>query len=202
MCEIKPQEGKWVYVDYGSQMSQPGEYLQPMLLNTIVERNLQKSKFSPRAGNKKIPAIYIINTNDFFFQLKRGETLGTLVRLRANQEDGLGGEGLLTKEQILPFRFYILFITNQEVEGKDSQSILGYDCSSPRDLKIWDASTRCKDKSERKLEDQERDGGAPGCVGSLHTYALSPPKTECEFREIRSVKGKIGKFDFLAEKEM
>ena len=43
------------------------------------------------------------------------------------------------------------------------------------------------------------DGGAPGCVGSLHTYAWSPPKTECEFREIRSVKGKIGKFDFLAE---
>ena len=40
------------------------------------------------------------------------------------------------------------------------------------------------------------DGGAPGCVGSLHTYAWSPPKTE-----IRSVKGKIGKFDFLAEDE-
>ena len=38
-CEIKPQEGKWVYVDYGSQMYQPGEYLQPMLLNTIVELN-------------------------------------------------------------------------------------------------------------------------------------------------------------------
>ena len=30
-CEIKPQEGKWVYVDYGSQMYQPGEYLQPMV---------------------------------------------------------------------------------------------------------------------------------------------------------------------------
>ena len=43
------------------------------------------------------------------------------------------------------------------------------------------------------------DGGAPGCVGSLHTYAWSPPKTECEFREIRTVKGKIGKSDFLAE---
>ena len=53
MCEIKPQEGKCVHVDYGSQMSQPGEYLQPMLLNTIVERNLRESKFSPRAGNKK-----------------------------------------------------------------------------------------------------------------------------------------------------
>ena len=56
-CEIKPQEGKWVYVDYGSQMSQPREYLLPMLLNTIVERNLRECKFSPRAGNKKIPAI-------------------------------------------------------------------------------------------------------------------------------------------------
>ena len=43
------------------------------------------------------------------------------------------------------------------------------------------------------------DGGAPGCVGSLHTYAWSPPKTECVFREIRTVKGKIGKSDFLAE---
>ena len=36
-------------------------------------------------------------------------------------------------------------------------------------------------------------------MGSLHTYAWSPPKTESEFREIRSLKGKIGKFDFLAE---
>ena len=43
------------------------------------------------------------------------------------------------------------------------------------------------------------DGGAPGCVGSLHTYAWSPSKTECEFKEIRLVKGKIGKFVFLTE---
>ena len=78
-CEILPQEGKWVYVDCCSQMYQPGEYLQPMLLNTIEERNLRETKFSPRAGNKKSPAIYIINTNDFFVQLQIGETLGTLV---------------------------------------------------------------------------------------------------------------------------
>ena len=36
-------------------------------------------------------------------------------------------------------------------------------------------------------------------MGSLHTYAGSPPKTECEFKEIRTVEGKIRKFDFLAE---
>ena len=59
------------------------------------------------------------------------------------------------KGRILPFMFCILVIINQEVERKDSQSIKGYDCSSPRDLNTWDASTRCKDESERKLEDQE-----------------------------------------------
>ena len=32
-------------------------------------------------------------------------------------------------------------------------------------------------------------------------YAQSPPKRECEFTAIWSVKGKIGKFDFLAEEE-
>ena len=48
--------------------------------------------------------------------------------------------------------FCILVIINPGVDGKESQSILGYDCSSPRDLKIWDASTRCKDELERKLE--------------------------------------------------
>ena len=91
-CDFKPQEGKWVYVNYGPQMCRPGEYLQPMLLNTVVERNLRESKFSPRAGDKKSPAIYIINTNDFFVQLRRGETLGTLVRLRASLEDEQDGE--------------------------------------------------------------------------------------------------------------
>ena len=56
-CEFKPQEGKWVYVSYDSQMCCPGEYLQPMLLNTVVERNLCDYKFSPKAGDKRSPAI-------------------------------------------------------------------------------------------------------------------------------------------------
>ena len=90
-CDFKPQEGKWVYVNYGSQMCRPGEYLQPMLLNTVVERNLRESKFSPRAGNRKSPAIYMVNLNNSLVQLKRGETLGMLVRLRASQEDEQDG---------------------------------------------------------------------------------------------------------------
>ena len=32
MCEIKPKEGKWIYVNYDLERVQLGEYLQPMLL--------------------------------------------------------------------------------------------------------------------------------------------------------------------------
>ena len=46
--------------------------------------------------------------------------------------------------QKVPFLLLILVIINQEVEGKGSQTIMGSDCSSPRDLKIWDAFTMCK----------------------------------------------------------
>ena len=46
--------------------------------------------------------------------------------------------------QKLLFLLFILIIINQEVEGKGSQTIMGYDCSSPRDLKSWDAFTMCK----------------------------------------------------------
>ena len=92
-CSIKFKEGKWIYVNYGSENVKPEEYLQPMLLNTIIKQNLHESKFSPRAGSKKAPAIFMINTNDFFVQLRRGETLGTLVQLRTNEE---GREEMLT----------------------------------------------------------------------------------------------------------
>ena len=90
-CLIQPKEGKWIYVNYGSEKVQPGEFLQLMLLNTIIEQNLHESKFSPRAGSRKAPAIFIINTEDFFVQLKRGEALGTLVWLRAKEEGGEEG---------------------------------------------------------------------------------------------------------------
>ena len=57
--------------------------------------------------------------------------------------------------QKLPFLYCILAIINPEVEGKDFQTIMCYDCSSLRDLNIWDAFTRCKDRAERKMEEQE-----------------------------------------------
>ena len=98
-CSIKPKEGKWIYVNYGSENVQPGDYLQPMLLNTIIEQNLHKSKFSPRAGRSKAPAIFIINNNDFFVQLKRGEMLGTLASVKRGDK---GGSWDIAKEENRP----------------------------------------------------------------------------------------------------
>ena len=78
-------------------------------------------------------------------------TLGTVTRLKVNGE---GGEETLAGCRNCRI-LWILSIINQEVEGKGPQTIMGYDCSSPRDLKIWDASTRCKDGAERAMEEQE-----------------------------------------------
>ena len=51
--------------------------------------------------------------------------------------------------------FCILALCFKGVEGGEAQSISGYDCSAPENLKIWDAATRCKKQAERKLEGKE-----------------------------------------------
>ena len=59
-----------------------------------------------------------------------------------------GRRGSSNRLEKLPFFLCIHTIINQEVEGKVSQTIMGYDCSSQRDLKVWDAFTRCKALAE------------------------------------------------------
>ena len=58
-----------------------------ILFNTVVEKNIFASKFSPRAGVLRSPAIYMINhNNDIFVQMKRGESVGKLVSLTVKYE--------------------------------------------------------------------------------------------------------------------
>ncbi len=58
------------------------DFIFPVLFNTIVEKNLFASKFSPRAGVLRSPAIYMINhNNDIFVQVKKGESVGKLISL-------------------------------------------------------------------------------------------------------------------------
>ena len=95
---LHPGQGAWVYlVEEPGQVS--GEdFIFPILFNTIIEKNLFASKFSPRAGVLRSPAIYMINhNNDIFVQMKKGESLGKLVNLMVRNETGQSctrGEGV------------------------------------------------------------------------------------------------------------
>ena len=51
--------------------------------------------------------------------------------------------------------FFILALGFHGVEAGATPTISGYDCGTPKDLKIWDAATRCKEQAERKLEEKE-----------------------------------------------
>jgi len=78
-------EGKWIPIVCEINHRKQNDYFVPVLLNTVIERNLLASKFSPQAGISRTPAIYVINSNNnnIFVQVKRGETLGKLLRLTA-----------------------------------------------------------------------------------------------------------------------
>ena len=72
----------------GSWQNNKNDFLFPILFNTIVEKNLFASKFSPLAGVSRSPAIYMINhNNDIFVQMKRGESLEKLVSLMVKNEN-------------------------------------------------------------------------------------------------------------------
>jgi len=77
-----------VHLVEGSWQNNKNDFLFPILFNTIVEKNLFASKFSPWAGVSRSSAIYMINhINDIFVQMKRGESLGKLVSLMVKNEN-------------------------------------------------------------------------------------------------------------------
>jgi len=82
-------EGKWIPIVCEIDHRKQNDYFVPVLLNTVIERNLLASKFSPQAGISRTPAIYVINSNNnnIFVQVKRGETLGKLLRLTAGETE-------------------------------------------------------------------------------------------------------------------
>ena len=75
-------QGTWVYLVEEPGQVNGNDFIFLILFNTIVEKNLFASKFSPRAGVLRSPAIYLINhNNDIFVQVKKGETVGKLISL-------------------------------------------------------------------------------------------------------------------------
>ena len=86
---LHPGQGAWIYLVEEPWQISGNDFIFPILFNTIVEKNLFASKFSPRVGVLRSPAIYMINhNNDIFVQMKRGKSLGKLVSLMVRNETG------------------------------------------------------------------------------------------------------------------
>ena len=86
---LHPGQGTWVYLIEEPGQVSGNDFVFPILFNTIIERNLFASKFSPRAGVLRSPAIYLINHNNaIFVQVKKGESLGKLVSLMVRSQTG------------------------------------------------------------------------------------------------------------------
>ena len=87
---LQPRQGRWIPLSCNFDHRKNNEFLFPVLFNTLVERNLIASKFSPQAGASRSCAIYIINNNDIFVQVKRGESLGQIISLEMQGNPGVG----------------------------------------------------------------------------------------------------------------
>ena len=86
---LHPGQGTWVYLEENQGQVNGDDFIFPILFNTIVEKNLFASKFSPRAGVLRSPAIYMMNhNNDIFVQVKKGESVGKLISLMVKNENG------------------------------------------------------------------------------------------------------------------
>ena len=57
---LHPGQGAWVYLTKDSEQAIGDSFIFPILFNTVIEKNLSASKFSPRAGMLRSPAIYMI----------------------------------------------------------------------------------------------------------------------------------------------
>ena len=70
---LQPRQGRWIPLSCNFDHRKNNEFLFPVLFNTLIERNLIASKISPQAEASRSCAIYIINNNDIFVQVKRGD---------------------------------------------------------------------------------------------------------------------------------
>ena len=86
----QPRQGRWIPLSCNFDHRKNNEFLFPVLFNTLIERNLIAYKISPQAGASRSCAIYIINCNDIFVQVKRGESLGRIISLEMQGNPGAG----------------------------------------------------------------------------------------------------------------
>ena len=78
---LQPRTGKWIPVNCKLASGSNNNFLYPIIFNSFIERNIIISKFSPQAGATRSPAIYMYNSNDFFVQVRKGDSVARLISL-------------------------------------------------------------------------------------------------------------------------
>ena len=78
---LQPRTGKWIPVNCKLDSKSNNNFLYPIIFNSFIERNIIISKFSPQAGATRSPAIYMYNSNDFFVQVRKGDSVARLISL-------------------------------------------------------------------------------------------------------------------------
>ena len=148
---IQPRQGKWIPVSVDNlNRKNNTDFFISLLLNTIIERNLIVSKFSPppQAGALLSPSMYMINNNDIFMQVIKGETLAMLGSLEAR-----GGERARRDKRpgnaTLPLMFFGLVAALMvPIKGEENFGVVGYDCSDPSNIRVYDAGACCQQDQE------------------------------------------------------
>ena len=132
---LQPGAGEWIPVNCKLNNKYNNDFLYPAVFNSIINRNLMISKFSPQAGATRSPAIYVYNSNNFFVQTRKGDSVARLISLEVR---GVGqpNKGLM-------FLGIIAVMVNP-VDSNGNFNTLGYDCSNPKEIKVYDAEARCR----------------------------------------------------------
>ena len=78
---LQPRTGKWIPVNCKLDSKSNNNFLYPIIFNSFIERNVLISKFSPQAGATRSPAVYMYNSNDFFVQVRKGDSVARLISL-------------------------------------------------------------------------------------------------------------------------
>ena len=138
-------QGAWVYLSRESEQVNGEDFIFPVLFNTIIEKNLFASKFSPRAGVLRSPAIYMINhTNDIFVQVKKGECVGKLISLDEERVQAACHQGRRSRGVSQLLCVGMLAVLGAQVMAENEFKVEAYNCSQPMNIKMFDREAHCK----------------------------------------------------------
>ena len=98
---LSERQGKWIWIsDSNLNNKSNKDFLFPVLLNTIIERNQAVSELSPQVGVLLSSSMYMFDKMDIFVQVRKGKTLAKLVNMEMPGWDRAEDRDLLTPHHV------------------------------------------------------------------------------------------------------